>query len=70
MIWYHLYNLKNMKNTHGEAILLVKLQASACNFTKSITPPWVFPRFLNCTNGTKSHKASHRRHALTLKCEY
>ena len=26
----------------------------ACNFTKSNTPQWVFSRFLNCTNGTKS----------------
>ena len=26
-IWYHLYNLKNMKNTHGG--VLVKLQAKA-----------------------------------------
>ena len=38
-IWYHLYNLKNMKNTHGGVLHLVKLQASA---TKSNTPPWVF----------------------------
>ena len=27
-IWYHLYNLKNVKNTHGGVIILVKLQAS------------------------------------------
>ena len=26
-IWYHLYNLKNMKNTHGGVLILVKLQA-------------------------------------------
>ena len=26
-ICYHLYNLKNVKNTHGGALLLVKLQA-------------------------------------------
>ena len=25
-IWYHLYKLKNVKNTHGRALLLVKLQ--------------------------------------------
>ena len=25
-IWYHLYNLKNEKNTHGGVLLLVKLQ--------------------------------------------
>ena len=26
-IWYHLYNLKNVKNTYGGVLLLVKLQA-------------------------------------------
>ena len=26
-IWYHLYNLKNVKNIHGEVLLLVKMQA-------------------------------------------
>ena len=26
-IWYHFYNLKNVKNTHGGVLLLVKLQA-------------------------------------------
>ena len=30
-IWYHLYNLKNVKNTHGGALLLAKLQANICN---------------------------------------
>ena len=28
-IWYHLQNLKNVKNTHGGVLLLVKLQAEA-----------------------------------------
>ena len=43
-----------------EELLLVKLQVSACNFTKSNTRPWVFLKFfLNCANGTKSCKASH-----------
>ena len=36
-IWYHLYNLKNVKNTHGGVLILVKLQAYKIN-----TPPWVF----------------------------
>ena len=35
-IWYHLHNLKNVRNT----------------------PPWMFLRFLNCTNDTKSRNAS------------
>ena len=44
-IWYDLYNLKNVKNIHGGMLLLVKLQAEACNFTKSNIPPWVFFTF-------------------------
>ena len=44
-IWYHLYDLKNVKNTHGGELLLVKLQAAACNYTKGNTPPWVFFTF-------------------------
>ena len=28
-IWYHLYNFKNVKNTHGGVLILVKLQAEA-----------------------------------------
>ena len=40
-IWYHMYNLKNVKNIHGGVLILVKLQASASNFTKIDTPPWV-----------------------------
>ena len=35
-ILYHLYNLKNVKNTHGGV---------TCNFTKINTPPWVFFTF-------------------------
>ena len=44
-IWYHLYNLKNGKNTHGGVLILVKLQTEACNFTKINTPPWMFFTF-------------------------
>ena len=44
-IWYHLYNSKNVKNTHGRVLILIKLQALACNFTKINTPPWVFFTF-------------------------
>ena len=45
---------KKCKNTHGEVLLLVKLQA-----LKVTLPYCCFLRFLNCTNGTKSRKASH-----------
>ena len=58
--WYHLYNLKSVKNTHGEVLLLVKLQA------KSNTPPQVFFTFfklykwyqiaLNITYSNNSHR--------------
>ena len=37
--------LKNMKNTHGGVLLLVKLQAETWNFTKSNTHPWVLFTF-------------------------
>ena len=59
VIWYHLYNLKNLKSTHGGVLFSVKLQAEACNFTKSISSPWVFFLFSNCTNGTKLRNASY-----------
>ena len=36
--------LQHVKNTHGGVILLVKFQV--CNYTKSITPPWVFFMFV------------------------
>ena len=42
-IWYHLYNLKNVKNTHGGMSVLIKLQVY---FTKSNSPLWVFFTFL------------------------
>ena len=48
-IWYYLYNSKNVKNTHGGVLILVKLQASAwvffTFFTKINTPPWVIFTF-------------------------
>ena len=57
-IWYYLFNLqKKGGNTHGGVSILVKLQAKACNFTKTNTPPWVFFTFLNCINDTKARNA-------------
>ena len=56
----HFYNLKNVKNSHGGVLLLEKLQAEAYNYTKSNTIfHGCFSRFLNCTNSTKSRKASY-----------
>ena len=69
-IWYHLCSLKNVKNTHGGVLLLVKLQAEAWNFTKSNTPPWCFSCFLNFANGTKSCKASHRKSEKVRNCGF
>ena len=54
-IWYHLYNLKNVKNTHGGVLLLVK----PATLLKVTLLRGCFSRFLNCANGTKSNKASH-----------
>ena len=54
-VWYHLYNLKNVKNTHVGVLILG-------NFTKISTPPWMFFTFLNCTNGTKQRNAPHLFH--------
>ena len=34
LVWYHLYNLKNVKNTHGGVLLLVKLQTYLVPFTQ------------------------------------
>ena len=36
---------KKRESTHGGVLILVKLQTSACNFTKSNTSPWVFFTF-------------------------
>ena len=44
-IWCHLYNFKNIKNTHGELLLLVKLQAKT-HFTFPVLK-------LYKTNGTE-----------------
>ena len=74
-IWYHLYYLRDVKNTHGGVLLLVNLKAEACNFTKSNTPPWVvFTFFLNCTNGTKSPNATQNEdsncESFPITCNY
>ena len=45
-IWNHSYNLKNVENTRRGVLLLLKLQAKACNFAKSNTFPRVFLIFL------------------------
>ena len=44
-IWYHLHNLKDVKNIHEGVLLFVKLQASGYNSNKSNTHQWVFFTF-------------------------
>ena len=56
VIWYHFYNLKNVKYVHEGVLLLVILQ-TATLLKVTLLHGW-FSRFLNCTNGTKSCKAS------------
>ena len=53
-IWYNLYNLEKVKNSHGGMLHLV-------NFTllKGTLIHGCFSCFLNCAYGTKSRKASH-----------
>ena len=57
-VWYHLYNLKNVRNTHGWVLLSVTLKALICKFTNTF--PWVFfVLFKLYKNDTKLWKASH-----------
>ena len=51
--------IKKYENKQGRVLFLVKLQVLAFNFNKNNTPLWMFSTFLNCTNVTKSRKASH-----------
>ena len=58
-IWYHLYNLKKVKNTHGGVLLLKSCRLKSATLLKVTLLHECFSRFLNCANGTKSRKASH-----------
>ena len=50
--------LKNTWKTLMEECFFNKV--AGFNFTNCNTSPWVFSRFLSCTNGTKSSKVSHK----------
>ena len=50
-----------MKDTHGGALILVKLEPFRLTLLHGC-----FPRILNCTNGTKSRKVSH----ILLICDF
>ena len=63
-IWYHLYNLKNVKNTYGVVLLC-----------KSCTPPWVFSKFFKLhkwykistyAKNTRKKNSSSLRHSMPL----
>ena len=58
-IWYHLYNLKNVKNSHGGVLILTRFRLKPATLLKLTLLHWYFSRFLNCTNGTKSRNTSH-----------
>ena len=57
-IWYHLYNLKNVKNTHGRVLMLV---------LKLTLLHGCFSHFLNCAKGTKSCNAPHSLFPVTME---
>ena len=57
-ICYHLYNVKNLKNTHRTPIAECSFEAS-CNFIKITLLDGCFSRFLNCANGNKLGSASY-----------
>ena len=60
-IWYHLCNLKNVKNTHRGVLVLVKLQDEASNFNKSNNHPRVFFTFF------KLYKWYQIAHSVSIK---
>ena len=55
-ILHHLYNFKNVKNTHGGLLLFLP-----ATLLKATHLHWYFSRFLISTNGTKSRKAPHTK---------
>ena len=58
MIWNQLYNLKNVKNTHSEVIVLLSCRLKLATLVIVSLLHGCFSSFLDCANGTKSRKAS------------
>ena len=56
-IWHHLYNLQNVKNTHGGVLILVRSQTEA-TLLKVTLLHRCFPDFLDCKSATKLRNAS------------
>ena len=77
-ICYHLYKLKNVKNTHGGVLLLVKLQAiSFAQFQErkkhlwmSNTPPWLFFTFFKIIQMVPNRAKHHIYAKLGSKDEF
>ena len=67
-IWYHFYNLRNVKNIHGRVLLLVKLQAEPTTLLKVTFLHGCFSHFSNCIKGTKLNRSSHIVRTLTILC--
>ena len=65
-IWYHLEYLKNVKNSLGEVLVLVRLPALACIFTKSNTIRWQFSPFFKLC---KWHQIAQKLHFSRLSTE-
>ena len=75
-IWYHLYNLKTVKNTHGGVLLLVTLNLKHTRLKTAILLKVTllhgcFSRFFNCTNCTKPQsQLSKSQLSIVLYCQY
>ena len=41
-IWYHLYNLKNVKNTHGRVLPLSKVAGFSLTYTLDLDTRLIF----------------------------
>ena len=58
-IWYHFYNLKNVKNTRRRVLILVKVAGlKPATLLKLTLLHGCFSRFLNCTNDSKLRNVS------------
>ena len=65
-IWYHLYNFKKVKNTHGGVILLAK----ACNYTTSNTLQRVFFAFFKIVQMVPNRAKHHICSAIFVKLQH
>ena len=64
-VWKMVLNTPLLKIPWG-ALLLVKLQAEACNFANINTPPWVFKNTWTCSNFTLENSYKQRSVVLII----